>query len=187
MFIVCDRTPEVMPTGLKSTSSPIQVSASITETTGGTFSFDQIDLTLNPLDNEVFVITQVNLDVDVPDLPTGSGDQNFVSASLSATQRTGVGSIANENVIASAQRYVGTTSVAGVPISFMFAREDPNFVAQDLDYLFIVATNNMFLNVQSEGAITTNPKTARVRVYGYRATASASVYAALVQSELLSS
>ena len=175
-----------MPTGLKSTSSPIQISAAASEATAGTFATTQIDLTLNPLDNEVFVITQVNLDVDVPDLPTGTGDQAFVSASLSTTSRTAVGSIANENVIAAAQRYVGTGSVGGVPISFMFDREDPNFVAQDLDYLGIVATNNMFLNVISEGAPTTNPKTARVRVYGYRATASASIYAALVQSELLS-
>jgi len=37
-----------------------------------------------------------------------------------------------------------------------------------------------------EGLNNGNPKNCRVRVYGYRATADSSTYAALVQSELLS-
>ena len=177
-----------MPVGLKATSSPIQISASATELVAGTMQSEEIDLTLNALDNEVFVITQVNLDVDAPDLPTGSGDINFTSASLSSTKRTTVGSIAASNVIAAAQRTFACSGPAGQPgtLAFTLDREDPNFVAQDMDYLGIVATNNMFLNVQNEGAQVQNPKTARVRVYGYRATASAAQYAALVQSELLS-
>jgi len=42
----------------------------------------------------------------------------------------------------------------------------------------------MFLNIV--GTLNGNAKSCRVRVYGYRASASSSVYAALVQSELLS-
>jgi len=176
-----------MPVGLKATSSPIQISASASELVAGTMGTEEIDLTLNALDNEVFVVTQINLDVDVPDLPQGSGDQNFTTATLSTTKRTAVGSIADSNVLAAAQRYVGASAtISGTSLAYMFDREDPNFVAQDMDYLGIVATNNMFLNVINEGANLTNPKTARVRVYGYRATASAAQYAALVQSELLS-
>lgn len=176
-----------MPTGLKATSSPIQISSSVSETGAGVFTSTQIDLTLNPLDNEVFVITQVNIDVDAPDMPAASGEQNFVSASLSTTSRATVGGINNENVLAAAQRYMGAKNInANNAASYQFDREDPNFVAQDLDYLGIVATNNMFLQVQGEGSSPITPKTARCRVYGYRATASASVYAALVQSELLS-
>ena len=172
-----------MPTGLKATSSPIQISATVTETVPGTMASEEIDLTLNALDNEVFVVTQVNLDVDIPDLPTAAGDINFSSASLSTTQRATVGSISNSNVLAAAQRVAGAGSAN---LAFSFDREDPLFVAQDMDYLGIVATNNMFLNVQNEGASLATVKTARVRVYGYRATASAAQYAALVQSELLS-
>ena len=172
-----------MVAGLKRTSSPIQISSTVSETVGGTFAFEQIDLTLNALDNEVFVITQVNIDVNPPDIPNAVNDQNFSSASLSTTQRTSVGSIANTNVIAQCQRYIGGGQ-GGAPVAF--DREDPLFSAQDMDYLAIVATNNMFLNVQGEGSQFAGIKTARCRVYGYRAQASAAQYAALVQSELLS-
>lgn len=172
------------------TSNPIQVSASVTESAGGTFTSDQIELTLNPLDNEVFVITQVNIDVDAPSAPIGTSESTFCSASLSTTKRTTVGTIANQNVIGAAQRQIMVvTNSAGTSAYLAFDREDPIFSALDMDYLGIVATNNMFLNIQQEGTLGGGAgavRSARVRVYGYRATATASVYAALVQSELLS-
>ena len=93
-----------MPKGLKSTSSPIQVSALVTEVGPNTFTSEQIDLTLNVLDNEVFVVTQLNIDVDAPDSITATTTQ--VSASLSTTERTSVGSIANSNVLGSAVRAI---------------------------------------------------------------------------------
>ena len=171
-----------MPKGLKPTSSPIQVSALVTETAANTFTSEQIDLTLNVLDNEVFVVTQLNLDVDAPDSITAQTTQ--VSASLSTTERTSVGSIANSNVLGAATREIicnaAMTPDGGIP----FDREDPLFAAVSEDYLGIVATNNMFVNL--EGAFNGNPKNCRVRVYGYRATADSSTYAALVNSELLS-
>jgi hypothetical protein len=72
------------------------------------------------------------------------------------------------------------TPDGGIP----FDREDPLFAAISEDYLGIVATNNMFLNIV--GLNNGNTKGVSCRVYGYRAKASASLYAALVQSELLS-
>ena len=168
-----------MPAGLKSTSSPIQVSEFSIELVANTFVSEAIDLSLNPLDQEVFVVTQVNLDVDAPDSITGLS--TAVDATLSTVLRANLGSIANSNVLASARREIicnaGMTPDGGIP----FDREDPTFTALTEDYLGIIATSNCFLNLQG-----TNVKQARVRIYGYRATASASVYAALVQSEVLS-
>ena len=69
-------------------------------------------------------------------------------------------------------------------VELPFDREDPTFTALSEDYLGIIATSNCFLNIT--GVNNGNAKSARVRVYGYRAQASASVYAALVQSEVLS-
>lgn len=171
-----------MPKGLKATSSPIQISATVSEAVAGVLAVDQIDLTLNVLDNEVFVVTQLNLDVDAPDSVTGLTTQ--VEASLSVTRRTSVGTIANQNNLGFASRQIicnaGMTPDGGIP----FDREDPLFAAISEDYLGIIATNNAFLNVI--GLNNGNVKSARVRVYGYRATADSSTYAALVQSELLS-
>ena len=169
------------PKGLKTTSSPIQISAFVTETALNTFAFEQIDLTLNVLDNEVFVVTQINLDVDAPDMTLFP--RCSVNASVSTTQRTFVGSIAQTNNLASAQRII--IRDGGIPGEVVsFDREDPLFAAINEDYLGIIATNNAFLNLQSDNC--TAIKSARVRIYGYRASASSSVYAALVQSELLS-
>jgi len=171
-----------MPKGLKATSSPIQVSATVQEPGPNTFVSEELQLTLNVLDNEVFVITQLNIDVDAPDSVTATTTQS--NASLSTTARTTVGSIADSNVLGSASRSIicngAMTPDGGIP----FDREDPLFAAISEDYLGIVATNNMFLNL--EGLNNGNPKNCRVRVYGYRATADSSTYAALVQSELLS-
>jgi hypothetical protein len=72
------------------------------------------------------------------------------------------------------------TPDGGIP----FDREDPLFAAISEDYLGIVATNNMFLNIV--GLNNGNAKGVAARVYGYRAKADAATYAALVQSELLS-
>ena len=170
-----------MAATLTRTSSPIQISAFVSETAGSTFTSEQIDLTLNALDQEVFVVTQVNMDVDAPDALQGTTSQT--SASISTTARATVGTIGAANVLATARREIISNPLfneAGVP----FDREDPLFAAISEDYLGIVATNNMFLNIQ--GLNNTNAKFCAVRVYGYRAKASASVYAALVQSELLS-
>ena len=170
------------PKGLKATSSPIQISAEVIETALATFTSEQIDLTLNVLDNEVFVVTQINLDAQSPDSVTGVS--TAVDASISTTARLTVGTIANANVLGSANRSIVCNGAMTADGGHAFEREDPLFAAISEDYLGIIATNNAFLNVVGTGNIT--PKACRVRVYGYRATASSSTYAALVQSELLS-
>lgn len=177
------------PKGLKTTSSPIQISSEVVESGLNTLTTEEIPLTLNVLDNEVFVVTQINIDVEAPDLlfsgVAPGGTRRMTTATLSTTERTTIGSIADSNVIGAAQRQIITT-VDATPLvaSVAFDREDPQFAAISEDYLAIVATNNMFLNIESFDNL--NVKTARVRVYGYRASASAAVYASLVQSELLS-
>lgn len=171
-----------MPTGLKATSSPIQISASVLETAADTFTEQEIQLSLNPLDNEVFVVTQVNLDVDAPDSVPATSTR--VRSSLSTTSRTTVGTIADQNTLASAERNIICNAGMGPDGGHIFDREDPSFTALAEDYIGIIATDNAFLQV--EGQNNGNAKNSRVRIFGYRAKASASVYAALVQSEVLS-
>jgi hypothetical protein len=57
-------------------------------------------------------------------------------------------------------------------------------VAANLDYIGIIATNDFF--VQLTGVGNTVAKKGHGKLYGYRAKASADIYAALVQSEVLS-
>jgi hypothetical protein len=185
-----------MAKGLTRNSSPIQVSGRIQESATDTFTSVEIDLTLNALDQEVFVVTQLNLDVAAPDIPYtyALADPNTrasseVVATLSSTARTTVGSIADSNVIGQAKRSTDLQLivVAGqtTGVTTFFDREDPLFAPTTEEYIGIIATSNMHINLK--GFQNDSPKTCDVRVYGYRAKMDAAGYAALVQSQVLSS
>jgi len=169
-----------MPKGLKTSSSPIMVSASFTETAVDTFTQLRVDLQLNPLDNEVFVVQAIDLNGASPDLNANLNSATF--ASLSTTSRATIGSIGDSNVMAVAQKDIKNDGVSAVAFQ-QTAPETPT--ASNLDYIGIIATNDFF--VQILGVNNLVAKACQTRVYGYRATADASVYAALVQSEVLSS
>ena len=167
---------------LKKSSSTIVISSSVTELAANTFTSEQVDLQLNPLDNEVFVVVGINLDPDAPD--SVGNTSTTVNASLSTTARTDVGTIADSNVMGSARTQIICNALMTPDGGIPFAREDPLVMPLDMEYLGIIATNDFFLNI--EGVNNGNPKICRARLYGYRAKADASTYAALVQSELLS-
>ena len=167
-----------MPKGLKETSSIIMIGATAVESAPGTFTSSRVDLQLNPLDNEVFVVYSVDLDGRTPDLIPGTNTQNKLS--VSTTARTSVGSIANSNVIAQLATVVQEAGGAAVLNSKMAGETPPAM----LEYIGIIATNDFFVNVQ--GVNNTASMSGNVRLYGVRARADSSIYAALVQSELLS-
>lgn len=167
-----------MPKGLKETSSIITIGASVVESAANTFTSAQVDLQLNPLDNEVFIVYGIDLDMVEPDLVPGAN--TVANASLSTTQRTTVGGLQDSNVMASNR--ITIQSAGGETVRGQFSSDSSP--ATQLEYLGIIATNDFFLNVQ--GTNNTAAKSLIARVYGVRAKADASVYAALVQSELLS-
>jgi len=167
-----------MPTGLKQTSSLIQISTSVVESAANTFTVEQVDLQLNPLDNEVFVVQAVDMDLSPPSLTPGA--TSVAALSLSSTRRTTVGGIDFPNVVAA--KRITTQEGGGAAVTNEYEASDTP--ASNLDYIAIIATNDFFLNL--EGANNAAALGANARVYGYRARADSSVYAALVQSEALS-
>lgn len=168
-----------MPKGLKETSSLIQISTSVSETGANTFTQSQVDLQLNPLDNEVFVVYAIDINASSPDLNANLASS--VQASVSTTSRTSVGSIAASNVLGIAQHNIRNDGVSAVGFT-QFAPETPT--ASALEYVGIIATNDFFVQIQ--GANNAAAKQVTGKLYGYRAIASADIYAALVQSEVLS-
>ena len=169
-----------MPKGFKPTSSTIVISGSVGETVASTLATDQINLSLNTLDQEVFVVQAINLDLTPPDSIGGTNTQ--MRGSLSVTDIASFGSLSNTNVMAVARLDIRS----GAPndsVPFMqMAGEAPQ---GELDYIAIISTSNFFANV--EGANNLVAKGMSYRVWGYRAKVTdAGIYAALVQSELLS-
>ena len=171
-----------MPKGLKETSSLIVIGASVNEATANTFTQAQVDLQLNPLDNEVFVVQAIDLNVTPPDY---DGSQSTaVRGSLSTTSRTGVGTLADSNVLAVARDSIQVDAIGGTENGVSFSRMSGETPSTVLDYLGIIATNDFFLQLQ--GTRNTATKDMTAKVYGYRAKADSAIYAALVQSEMLS-
>lgn len=167
-----------MPTGLKQTSSLIQISTSVAESAPNTFTVEQVDLQLNPLDNEVFVVQAVDMDLSPADLVAAT--KSVAALSLSSTRRTTVGGIDFPNVVAA--KRITTQEDGGAAVTNEYEASDTP--SSNLDYIAIIATNDFFLNL--EGTNNVSILGANARVYGYRARADSSVYAALVQSEALS-
>lgn len=167
-----------MPKGLKQTSSVVSIGFSVPETAANTFTESSVDLNLSPLDNEVFVVLAVNLDLSSPDYVSGSNTQT--RAGLTTTSQTAIPSLADANCLARASEKIQTDPVGGAAFTTQALETPP----ATLEYIGIIATNDFFVQVQ--GTANTNAKGVSGKMYGYRATADASTYAALVQSEVLS-
>ena len=167
-----------MPAGLKQTSAVVPIGFEVTETVPNTFTQGQVDLNLSPLDREVFVVLAVNLDSDVPDTITGT--DTSVRAALSSTSQTAMPSLADSNCMARLSHFTRSDPVAAVGYSSQALETPPS----TLEYIGIIATNDFF--VQVEGANNNLIKGVSGKMYGYRAIATADIYAALVQSEVLS-
>jgi len=167
-----------MPKGLKQTSSLIVVSARVQESGVDTFTTQQVDLQLNPLDQEVFVVYGIDIDVLDPNLVPGT--TTAIDMSISTTARTSVGGIQDSNVMANNR--VQIQSTGGEVVRADYASDSAP--SAQLEYLAIIATNDFFLNIK--GSNNTLARAGGARLYGVRAKADSSIYAALVQSELLS-
>lgn len=169
-----------MPKGLKQTSSVVSIGFRAQETAANTFVQETVDLNLSPLDREVFVVLAINLDPQTPDVVAGTSTS--VLSSLTTTSQTGTVSLNNSNCLAASNNTIkmAAGSVEGVGFQSLGSETPPS----TLEYIGIIATNDFF--VQCAGTGNTAAKRVDGKLYGYRAVATADIYAALVQSEVLS-
>lgn len=168
-----------MPTGLKQTSSVVPIGFSVSESAANTFTQGQIDLNLSPLDREVFVVLAINLDNDFPDCVAGTDTR--VRSGLTATSQTAMPTLADANCMS---RSTNSIKIGGPGEAVSFSQQALETPPSVLEYIGIIATNDFF--VQVEGTGNAAAKGVAGKLYGYRAVASADIYAALVQSEVLS-
>ena len=167
-----------MPRGLKETSGLITIGFNASESVAGTMAQERIDLQLNVLDREVFVVYGINMDLSAPD--ASAGVNTAVFGSVSTTSRTTVGNLGDSNVLGTAGNQIESDPTVAVAFSYSSA-DSP---ATQLEYLGIIATNDFYAQIVGVGNIGTQAMSGRI--YGVRAQASADIFAALTQSELLS-
>jgi len=166
-----------MPKGLKQTSSVVSIGFQVNESAANTFTQGSVDLNLSSLDKEVFVVLAVNIDPFNPDL--GAIDSQ-VATSLTTTSQTAVTNLSNANCLANAITSIKADATRAVGL-MTGALETP---PATLEYIGIIATNDFFVQVEGDGNAAA--KGVSGKLYGYRAQADAAIYAALVQSEVLS-
>jgi len=171
-----------MPKGLKSTSSLITIGFSVVESAANTFTQSRVDLQLNPLDNEVFVVQAIDIQGDFPDAVAGLN--TTVSSTLTTTSRTALPLLSDSSCLATSESQIRATG-GGIEAGAPFMEHSMDTPPAMLEYIGIISTNDFFVQVQGAGNL--NPRQTQGKMYGYRARADASVYAALVQSEVLSS
>lgn len=177
---------------LKRSSEVITISHEANQGASGAFAVSQIDLQLNPLDQEVFVVTGVKIDFlsQAPHVLLPVAQQWYEATgevAISTTRPSTMPNLSDSNVIAYAARQTTAWSNASGDITAMVESETGPTDTPDtnLDYIGIIATSDMFLSMDTTGS--TALQEVAIRVYGYRAKADAATYAALVQSEVLSS
>ena len=166
--------------GFKKTSDTVAISFDIAEAVTDTFVQEQINLTLDVLNQEVFVVLAVDLDPIPPSINTGLNSQ--VQMSVCSTEQTDVQSLANTNCFA--EERLSIRQDAGGTLAVGFTMSNGSTPPATMDYIGILATNNFF--VQLRGNNNLSPRNGPGRVWGYRARADAGTYSALVASEVLS-
>ena len=166
--------------GFKKSSDVLVISNSVTESAPATFTELQVNLPLDPLNNEVFVVLGIDIDLSNPEnIPTVT---TSVNGAITVTSQTAMLGIGNPRCLARATKAI--QQGAGTVDGAAFTSNEGNTPNAMLDYIGIIATDDFFISVEAGNG--TVVRSAAVRVWGYRARADASTYAALVQSELLS-
>lgn len=171
-----------MPKGLKPTSDVVIISGNVTETAANTFTQETVDLQLDILNREIFVVTAIDVNLSLPDANVAD-NETIVRGSLSTTSRSSVGTLASSNVMAAGRNVIAADTGAAL-FAGIFSDVSTETPHADLSYIALIATNDFHAQIQGVG--NTAVKGMDFRVWGYRAQASADTFAALTQSELLS-
>jgi len=170
-----------MPTGLKKTSSIVSIGFTVNESGANTFTEGSVDLNLSPLDREVFVVLAINLDNEHPDAVLNTNTMQ--RSALTTTSQSTMPNLGNANCLARTTDAIRAEAAPGTS-SVSFSQQALETPPSTLAYIGIIATNDFF--VQSQGTGNLGAKGTAGKLYGYRARATADIFAALVQSEVLS-
>lgn len=165
----------------KRSSELLNIGGSI-DLVDGTPASVTINLPLSTLDREVFVVTDVQADTERIFAPVAPG-VNLITFSVNKTKESVI-PISDSNCIATGGINIEHTA-GGQMVYQQFRTPDESSTGVTADYLTVVATPNFELaGSYATTAGGTANKSVFVRLTGFRAVASADLYAALVTEEL---
>lgn len=163
--------------GYKTTSNVFQISEGVIETAPNTATELTINTNVDSLSREILLIWAVDLDLDPSENVVGL--DTTVDAYLANTTQTGAIGIQNPDCIASARSTVKNDGAGG---AVAFQNAEPRMGPATKEPLYYVATNDMFLGIESVNQ--TAAKRVQCRIWAQRATIDAASYAALLTAQL---
>lgn len=174
-----DRTPKIMPKAYTITSDPFYVGGRVVQTAADTFAQLEISLPLDSLNQEGIIVHAVYFSGDEPELVAGV--KSLISAQVTSTSKTAIVGANDANLLSLQQKYIvgGGAEFSGPHIVDVIASNEPY---QESDNLGLVATDNLFLGINTLNQA--GVKAVNVRVVCSRIKLTASAYAALVTNEL---
>ena len=168
---------------LKKTSELMNLGSSI-DLADGVPAHLSVSLPLNSLDREVFVVTDIVIDMEALVEPVAAGQDVSLIFSVNKSS-TGVLTINQPNAIGTMSRVIKTAAwMTATTVQDNFAPHRST-TGTGSDYLSIIATNDYVLSGSYVTTAGGAPNRAVfVRMTGYRAQASSNVYSALIAEEL---
>lgn len=173
-----DHHPEIMPKAYTITSDPFYVGGRVVQTAADTYTELEISLPLDSLNQEGIIVHAVYFSGDEPELVAG---KSIISTQVTSTSKTAIVGANDANLLSLQQKYIvgGGAEFSGPHIVDVIASNEPY---QESDNLGLVATDNLFFGINSNGQA--GVKAGNVRVVCSRIKLTASAYAALVTNEL---
>jgi len=167
---------------MKKTSPLFNLGAQATFSDGDVNAATKFNLPLNTLDREIFVVTDIQVDTDPLIVPQLAGQDVSLNFSVNKTLET-VQTIDSPNCIAHLRVQVTSTPVGDTYVMTAHPTEASSGTSND--YIAIIATPDFRLVGSYSSTGGGDPdRRCYVRLTGYRAIASADLYAALVTEEL---
>jgi len=178
--------------GLSKKSELLFISQEITLPDSGVADQREVNLPLNTLERQIFVVTDIQAYVEgnVFSQTTAVPNQDVDwSWSISSTNLDpllapgATGNIGNPRVLAAGGARFAIGATSGDVLQYQWGTNDST-TGTPADYLGIIATPDFFIRGQFLNAAGIGDATLCVRVVGYMAIASADTYAALVTQEV---
>lgn len=173
---------------LKKTSALMNLGGRVELVDGAGFTEAEVNLPLDALNREVFVVTDIQLDYN-PGLlfDAALGGTEEIAGQVSMNTQTGMIGINDPDCVGrfGARTIQGGAANLGTGTSLYHANPDETSSGTQADYLSIVATPDFFVG----GVLATTTggapnRTINIRLTGYRAVADTGTYSALIAQQI---
>ena len=173
--------PVTMPKAYKVTSDPFFVNGNLTQSAIDTYTQLEISMPLDSLNQEGIVVHAVYWTSSEPSSAPGASSK--LNMQLCSTSQTGITNANNANLISRRELVItgGVAEFSGPHVLDFIGSTGPY---QEQDNLMLIATDNVFLAVDSLAQLAT--KSVHFRMVCSRIKLTSSAYAAMVTNELSS-